>query len=143
MVHKKKLGIICLISSFLIFFFSWMMFFSYLNFRQGFRPVEANDSMYTTREIVPVTKCQLYTYKKGFGWVKTNDVTKAKRAKLVLVDHRELMLENGRNQQIVKKPTINLHNKQNSTALKIIHPQKQYEGYHGANTSYTLLVEKS
>lgn len=143
MIHKQKLGIICGISSFLIFFFGWIMFFSYLNFRQSFKPIDANDSMYTTREIVPVTKYQLYTFKKGFGWVRTNDVAKAKRAKLVLVDHRKLILENGRNQQIVKKPTINLHNNQNSTALKIIHPQKQYENYHGASTSYMLLVGKN
>lgn len=143
MTRNKKMGIICLISSFTIFFFSWMMFFSYLNFRQGFRPVEANDSIYTTREIVPVTKCQLYTYKKSCGWVKTNDATEAERVKLVLVDHRKLTLENSKNQQIVQKRIVNLNRKQDSIILKIIHPQKQYEGYHGASTSYMLLVEKS
>lgn len=143
MTRNKKIGIACLIGSFTIFFFSWMMFFSYLNFRQGFKPVDANDSMYTTREIVPVTKCQLYTYKKGYGWIKTNDAKKAKRAKLVLVDHQKLRLENSRNQKIVEKQVINSHSDQDSVVLKVIHPQKQYEGYHGANTSYMLLVGKN
>lgn len=141
--HKKNSGTVCLIIGSIIFFFSWIMFFSYLNFRHSFKPVEANDSMYTTREIVPVTRYQLYTHKSGIGWVKTSDIKKAKRVKLVLVDHRKLTMENSKNQQIVRKRIVDLNRKQDSVTLKIIHPQKQYEGYHGASTSYMLLVEKS